>query len=291
MTNEELVYKIQLKENTSENMMQLYEQVKDFIRAVAWKYRNSEELEDLEQEGFLALYPAIENYNPSAGCKFLTYAETWIRQRMQRYIQNQGSCLRLPVHCLEKVQKYRRFCSEYEQETGKYPSDCTAAYFLDFTVEQVKTIRVYACMASVGCLDAPVTGLEGTEDSHVIDLVSSAENLEEETVERLANDQLKKTLWGCVDELPEEQRDVIKRCYQNGNALSRIGLSTGRTPAEVRKLHGKALKTLRRYPYGEKLRPFLPEDERIYSSALWGNGAEHFIRTWTSSTERVALKL
>ena len=74
MTNEELVYKIQLKENTSENMMQLYEQVKDFIRAVAWKYRNSEELEDLEQEGFLSLYPAIENYNPSAGCKFLTYA-------------------------------------------------------------------------------------------------------------------------------------------------------------------------------------------------------------------------
>ena len=104
MTNEELVYKIQSKENTSENMMQLYEQVKDFLRSVAWKYRNSEELEDLEQEGFLALYPAIENYNPSAGCKFLTYAETWIRQRMQRYIQNQGSCLRLPVHCLEKVQ-------------------------------------------------------------------------------------------------------------------------------------------------------------------------------------------
>ena len=47
MTNEELVYKIQLKENTSENMMQLYEQVKDFLRSVAWKYRNSEELEDL----------------------------------------------------------------------------------------------------------------------------------------------------------------------------------------------------------------------------------------------------
>ena len=146
-------------------------------------------------------------------------------------------------------------------------------------------------MASVGCLDAPVPGLEGTEDSHVIDLVASAENLEEETVERLANDQLKKTLWGCVDELPEEQRDVIERCYQNGNTLSKIGLSTGRTFSEVRKLHGKALKTLRRYPYGEKLRPFLPEDERIYSSALWGNGAEHFNRTWTSSTERVALGL
>ena len=36
---------------------------------------------------------------------------------------------------------------------------------------------------------------------------------------------------------------------------------------------------------------FVPEDERVYSSALWGNGAEHFNRTWTSSTERVALGL
>ena len=291
MTNEELVYKIQSGENTSENMMLLYGQVKDFIRSVAWKYRNSEELEDLEQEGFLALYSAIENYNSAAGCKFLTYAEKWIRQRMQRYIQNQGSCLRIPVYCLEKVKKYKNFCERYEEETGERPSDFITARFLGFTEEQVKNIRVYACMASVGCLDAPVTGLEGTEDSHVIDLVASAENLEEETVERLANDQLKKTLWGCVAELPEEQRDVIKRCYQNGDALSKIGLSTGRTFSEVRKLHGKALKVLRRYPYGEKLRPFLPEDERIYSSALWGNGAEHFNRTWTSSTERVALKL
>lgn len=143
----------------------------------------------------------------------------------------------------------------------------------------------------MGSLDAPVTGLEGTEDSQVIDLVASAENLEENTVERLTNSQLKETLWGCVDELPEEQRDVIKRHYRNGNTLSKIGLSTGRTPAEVRKLHGKALKALRRYPYGEKLRLFLPEDEWRYSSALWGNGVGYFNRSWTSSTERTAIRI
>lgn len=138
MTNEELVYKIQSGENTSENMMLLYGQVKDFIRSVAWKYRNSEELEDLEQEGFLALYPAIENYNSAAGCKFLTYAEKWIKQRMQRYIQNQGSCLRIPVYCLEKVKKYKNFCERYEQETGERPSDFITARFLGFTEEQVR---------------------------------------------------------------------------------------------------------------------------------------------------------
>lgn len=75
MTNEQLVARIQAGENVSENMSQLYDQVKDFIRSIAWKYRNSAELDDLEQEGYLALYPAIDGFNPAAGYKFLTYAE------------------------------------------------------------------------------------------------------------------------------------------------------------------------------------------------------------------------
>ena len=86
MTNEQLVARIQAGEDVSENMSQLYDQVKDFICSIAWKYRNSAELDDLEQEGYLALYPAIDGFNKSAA-GYLTYAEKWIRQRMQRYIQ------------------------------------------------------------------------------------------------------------------------------------------------------------------------------------------------------------
>ena len=40
---------------------------------------SSEELEDLEQEGFLALYPAIENYNPSAAVSY-THLDVYKRQ-------------------------------------------------------------------------------------------------------------------------------------------------------------------------------------------------------------------
>lgn len=132
-------------------MYQLYDQVKDFIHSIAWKYRNSAELDDLEQEGYLALYPAIDGFNPAAGYKFLTYAEKWIRQRMQRYIQMNRSCLRLPVHRLEKISQYRRFCTQYEQQTGESPSDLTAAYFMGISAEQVRNIRTSACMASVSC--------------------------------------------------------------------------------------------------------------------------------------------
>ena len=61
------------------------------------------------------------------------------------------------------------------------------------------------------------------------------------------------------------------------------------TEAEARKQHMKALRALRNPENANRLRRFIPEAERIYSSALIGNGAEYFNRTWTSSTERVAL--
>ena len=177
MTNEQLVTQIKAGENVEENMEQLYNQVKSFIHTIAWKYRGSSELEDLEQEGYLALYPAIEGYDPAAGYKFLTYAESWIRQGMQRYLQSNGSCLRLPVHCLESVRKYQQFCSKYQQEHGCEPPDEAAADFLCLTIEQVENIKKSACMVNLGSLDSPVTGIDGGEDTTLEELTASGENM------------------------------------------------------------------------------------------------------------------
>lgn len=76
MTNEQLVALIQAGEDVADNMLLLYNQIKPFIHTVALRYRSDAELEDLEQEGYLALYPAVDGYDPAAGCKFLTYAES-----------------------------------------------------------------------------------------------------------------------------------------------------------------------------------------------------------------------
>ena len=98
MTNEELVLRIKAGEDAAKNMEVLYNQVRRFIQAIAWKYRGNGDMEDLEQEGYLALYPAIEGYDPAQGVKFLTYAEYHIRQRMQRYLKMDCSGLRLQAY-------------------------------------------------------------------------------------------------------------------------------------------------------------------------------------------------
>ena len=289
LTNEQLVIRIKAGEDVAGNMEQLYNQVRRFIHVLAWKYRDSGELEDLEQEGYLALYPAIDGYDPAQGVRFLTYAEYHIRQRMRRYLQMNGSCLRLPVHCLDKVQKYKRFCSSFQQEYGREPSGREAAAFMGLTREQVEDIRENACMARLGSLDSPVKGIDGGEDTTIGDMVASAEDMEGDVVERMQQEQLKAELWDCVDSLPGQQPAVIRMRFQENMTMEAIGQEYGTSGEAVRQMQAKALRELRKPRYAKRLRPFLPDADRIYSMALVGNGAGKFNLTWTSSTERVAL--
>ena len=214
MTNEQLVIRIKAGENVAENMAQLYEQTKKFIHAIAWKYRGSGELEDLEQEGYLALYPAIDGYDPAAGCKFLTYAEYWVKQRIRRYVQTNSRCLHLPIQCLEKVQQYEKLCNTYQIELGRKPTDYEAAVCMGNTMEQVENIRRNACMTKIGSLDAPVMGADGGEDSTVGKFVPDGCNLEESVIDRSEKGRLCSVLWDCVNQLSGEQPDVLRMRYR-----------------------------------------------------------------------------
>lgn len=285
MTNEQLVIRIKAGEDVAVNMEKLYNQTRRFIHSIAWKFRGISEVEDLDQEGYLALYDAIDGFDPAAGCKFLTYAEYKIRQRMQRYIQMNGSCMRLPVHCQEKVRQYERFVSEYEREHGQKPSEWETEASLGFTPEQIREIKKSVCMAKVGSLDSPVCGLDGGEDATVGELVADPADLEADVLERVQREQLCAVLWECVDSLEDRQPDVIRKRYQEGRTLEAIGADYGVSREVIRQTERKALRALRGGRNRKKLLPFMD----IYGMALTGNGVGRFNRTWTSSTERVAL--
>lgn len=119
MTNEQLVIRIKAGIDTAENMLTLYNQVKAFIHTIAWKHRSYEDIEDLKQEGYLALYDAIDGYDPESGCKFLTYAEYWIKQRIVRYIERNSSSLRLSFQSQPRLRQYKRLCDSFMKEHGR----------------------------------------------------------------------------------------------------------------------------------------------------------------------------
>ncbi|MGX7577140.1 sigma-70 family RNA polymerase sigma factor [Candidatus Vidania fulgoroideorum] len=63
--------------------------------------------DDLMQEGFLGLIKGVEKYNYLKGFKFSTYATWWIKQSISRAIFDKSRLIRVPVHVLEVINKYK----------------------------------------------------------------------------------------------------------------------------------------------------------------------------------------
>lgn len=284
MTNEQLVIRICAGINEADTL-QLWQQNRGYINKIVNHYKAYAEEEDLQQEAYLGLCEAIRHYNPEEEVPFMTYAGYWIRQQIGRYIKSNGT-VRLPEHIQARVKEYNQMVLKWKVTIGRKPTDREICHYLRISREMLENIRKTAKMAQIGSLDVPV-GEDG--ECSMYDLLPSAINEEEQVIEKIQQEELKEVLWSLVDSLPGEQPKIIRLRYQNGMALRAIAEDKGVTLEAIRQQERKGLGELRKPSKSKLLRLFLPDDDRIYSMGLQGNGVGSFNRTWTSSTERVAI--
>lgn len=287
MSNEQLVLRIRAGENVAENMLQLWQQCRVIIVELTRKYSAVAEQEDLEQEAYFAISKAVDSYDHEKGASFLTWARFWIRQQMVRYIQNHGT-VRLPVHSGERIRKYRELQGAFLMRIGRLPNIREYCYYLGCSKEVLQGIQKAEQMRKVGSLDIPLPGIEDSDIS-VGDAVADQTDQYADVLDNMERQQLKAVLWPMVDTLPGNEPEIIRKRYQEGLTFKEIGEELGLSMEAVRQWERKGLGELRKPSRSRILEEFL-EDSRIYNSALHGNGVSSFNRTWTSSTERVALK-
>ncbi len=286
MTNEELVARIRAGVDEAENMLKLWQQNRGLIHTIARKYAAYDDIEDLEQQGYIGLCDAVQNYRPEEGTAFSTCAVFWIRAAMQRYVE--CSCLvHISAYRRNDIAKYRRMCAAFEREYGREPTEPEASCYLGVSLEILQQIKEAASMTTLASLDKPITEQDG--ETTLADLQPGCDDVEGSVLDAVQQEQLKAVIWTLMDALPGKQAPVLRMRFQEGLTLEETGRRLGISWQGAREHERHALRELRKPKNARFLLPF--RDEYISEHAFRGNGAGTFNRTWTSSTEKLALRL
>ena len=197
-------------------------------------------LGDLVQEAMLGLIRAAEKFDWRRGYKFSTYAVLWIKQAIQRGLDNTGRAVRIPAHIAQRERTVNRVTAELATELNRDPTDEEVALKAKLPVDEVMAIRDLTRV--ITSLDQPVSPDGDTTLGEL--QPESAEGLEDEVLER----QQEEAVGAALAKLPDDERHVIEARFGTGGRQARslrdAARELGVTQQQARSLEERALRRL-----------------------------------------------
>lgn len=114
-SNEDLVLRIQAGDRKAADL--LISQNEGYLTELALKHTEWCEIEDLKQEGAMALLEAAKQFDPSYGTKLLTYATPAIESAMMDYGTYGSLSISIPPSRYHQLRKVAYVCAEAQDES------------------------------------------------------------------------------------------------------------------------------------------------------------------------------
>ena len=211
---------------------------------------------DLVQEGSLGLIKAAEKFDYKKNFKFSTYATWWIKQTIIRAISNHSRTIRIPVHMLEKIRKYKKACNIAACDENMEVDEETISRLSGLDEKKIEEVKSALKKEPIS-LDTFVT-----DDLCIQDYVedTSYSSPENSTQQKLQHRDVRKLL----KKLDTREREILIRRFGIGNeepkTLEQIGNDLGFSKERIRQLENIALQKLRKVERVDRLKTYIESE-------------------------------
>ncbi len=215
--------------------------VKRIASDLAQHLPKSVEVEDLVQEGVLALISAVRRYDPRRGVNLKTFLMKRIKGAMYDYLR---SIDWMPRNLRKNIKEVEKAIYELESRLGRYPTVEEISLYANLSNEEVVRAKNEMVRKQFLRLDEY---LYDTYDSFSIDVEDHSEPLQTAYKEILLEQ-----LTEAIKKLSEREQLVLSLRFEQELSLKEIGLILGVSESRVSQILTSALIKIKKHLLGEE---------------------------------------